>query len=415
MLVTGYDIIFFWVARMMMAGLHFMKKVPFRVVYLHTLVTDEKGDKMSKVKGNTIDPLDVVEKHGADSLRFALAWLTTHASQGKNIKFAMHNVEDARRFANKIWNAARFVLLNLEGYDADQFADRTADGPDLAEFDLPERWMLSRVQRAAEAVNQALDEYRVADAAQAAYHFIWDELCDWYIEFAKARLANKQDANLWKVQGTLVTALETAMRILHPFMPFITEEIWQRLPKPAGAPQSIMITLYPMPDPRFADDATDASMALVQKVVTGIRSLRAEHKVPSVVKSKVILSVSDDYKKTILEGYKTLISEQARCAEVTVRRGGEAPAGPTAITVTGEVEVILLLEAVAAGAEEAERAKLTKERTRLEADRDFFARKLSNPQFVERAKPEVLEKDRARLAEAEAALTKLEAALARLG
>jgi valyl-tRNA synthetase len=385
------------------------------VVYLHTLVTDEKGEKMSKVKGNTIDPLDVVEKHGADSLRFALAWLTTHAAQGKNIKFAMHNVEDARRFANKIWNAARFVLLNLEGYDADQFADRTAEGPDLAEFDLPERWMLSRVQRAAEAVNQALDEYRVADAAQAAYHFIWDEICDWYIEFAKARLAKKEDANLWKVQGTLVTALETAMRILHPFMPFITEEIWQRLPKPAGAPQSIMITLYPMADPRFADDATDASMALVQKVVTGIRSLRAEHKVPSAVKSKVILSVADDYKKTILEGYHTLISEQARCSEVTVRRGGELPAGPSAITVTGEVEVALLLEAVAAGGQDAERAKLMKDRTRLESDRDFLARKLANPQFVERAKPEVLDKDRARLAEAEAALAKLEAALARLG
>ena len=270
LLVTGYDILFFWVARMMMAGLHFMKKVPFRTVYLHTIVTDEKGEKMSKVKGNTIDPLDVIEKHGADALRFALAWLTTHASQGKNIKFSMHNVEDARRFANKIWNAARFALMNLEGYDPDRFADRTADGPDGAEFDLPERWMLSRVQRAAEAVNTALDEYRIADAAQAVYHFIWDEVCDWYIEFAKGRLAQQATIpTCWKVQGTLVTALETAMRLLHPFMPFITEEIWQRLPKPAGAPQSIMITLYPMPDPRFVDDASDASMALVQKVVTG--------------------------------------------------------------------------------------------------------------------------------------------------
>ena len=271
LLVTGYDILFFWVARMMMAGLHFMKKVPFRTVYLHTIVTDEKGEKMSKVKGNTIDPLDVIEKHGADALRFALAWLTTHAAQGKNIKFSMHNVEDARRFANKIWNAARFALMNLEGYDPDRFADRTADGPDGAEFDLPERWMLSRVQRAAETVNTALDEYRIADAAQAVYHFIWDELCDWYIEFAKGRLASAtktDDPDLWKVQGTLVTALETAMRLLHPFMPFITEEIWQQLPKPGGAPQSIMITLYPMPDPRFVDDASDASMALVQKVVT---------------------------------------------------------------------------------------------------------------------------------------------------
>ena len=419
MLVTGYDIIFFWVARMMMAGLHFMKKVPFRVVYLHTLVTDEKGEKMSKVKGNTIDPLDVVEKHGADSLRFALAWLTTQAAQGKNIKFSMHNVEDARRFANKIWNAARFVLLNLEGYDPDQFADRTADGPDAAEFDLPERWMLSRVQRAAEQVNVCLDEYRVADAAQAVYHFIWDEICDWYIEFAKARLANKQDPDRWKAQGTLVTALETAMRLLHPFMPFLTEEIWQRLPKPAGAPQSIMITLYPMPDPRFADDATDASMALVQKVVTGLRALKKENDIPTAVRSAAILSVTDDYKKTILQGYKGLIAEQSRCGELTVRRGGEPPTGPAATSVAGEVELILLLEGKpeAGGAEgfAAEKARLAKERGKALSDRDFYARKLGNPQYLERAKPEVVDKDRARLSEAEAALSRLDAAIARLG
>ena len=193
----------------------------------------------------------------------------------------MHNVEDARRFANKIWNAARFVLMNVDGYDPDRYADRTAEGPYGAAFDLPERWILSRVQRASEAVNTALDEYRVADAAQAVYHFIWDEICDWYIEFAKGRLANRADPDRWKTQGTLVTALETAMRLLHPFMPFLTEEIWQRLPKPAGAPQSIMITLYPIPDPRFADDASDASMALVQRVVTAVRGLRADNNVPS--------------------------------------------------------------------------------------------------------------------------------------
>ena len=418
--MTGYDILFFWVARMMMAGLHFMNKVPFRTVYLHTIVTDEKGEKMSKVKGNTIDPLDVIEKHGADALRFALAWLTTHASQGKNIKFSMHNVEDARRFANKIWNAARFALMNLEGYDPERFADRTADGPDGAEFDLPERWMLSQVQRAAESVNTALDEYRIADAAQAVYHFIWDELCDWYIEFAKGRLASgkaSDDPDLWKVQGTLVTALETAMRMLHPFMPFITEEIWQRLPKPGGSPQSIMITLYPMADPRFADDASDASMALVQKVVTGIRALRAEHNIASIVRSRIILTVADDYKKTILEGYKGLVAEQGRCAEITVRRGGETPDGPVATTVAGEVEVTLMLDLPGGAPGEAaaaEKSKLQKERTKLVSDRDFYAKKLGNPQFVERAKPEAIEKDRARLAEVEAALARLDAALARL-
>jgi valyl-tRNA synthetase len=416
LLVTGYDILFFWVARMMMAGLHFMKKVPFRTVYLHTIVTDEKGEKMSKVKGNTIDPLDVIEKHGADALRFALAWLTTHAAQGKNIKFSLHNVEDARRFANKIWNAARFALMNLDGYDANRFADRTADGPDGADLDLPERWMLSRVQRATETVNTALDEYRVADAAQAVYHFIWDEICDWYIELAKGRLGKREDPNRWKVQGVLVTALETAMRLLHPFMPFITEEIWQQLPKPAGAPQSVMITLYPIPDVRFVDDASDGSMALVQKVITTVRSLRTERGIPSAVRSRVLLTVADDYKKTILEGYKALIAEQARCSEVIVRRGGEAPAGPVATGVAGEVEVALVLEAAASGADGAavERAKLEKERAKVQSDLQHYRKKIEDPQYQARAKPEVIEKDRARVAEAEAALGRIEAALARL-
>ncbi|MEO5768017.1 MAG: valine--tRNA ligase, partial [Polyangia bacterium] len=322
---TGYDILFFWVARMMMAGLHFMKKVPFRTVYLHTMVTDEKGDKMSKVKGNTIDPLVVIDKYGADALRFALAWLATHASQGKNIKFSMNNVEDARRFATKIWNASRFALMNLEGFDAERFADRVADGPDRAELDLPERWILSRVQRAIEAVDEALEDYRISDAAQAAYHFVWNELCDWYIELAKAALAREgaADSELrWKVQGALVTALEAAMRLLHPFMPFLTEEIWQQLPKSSGAPQSIMITLYPVKDLRFIDDASEASMALVQKVIVALRTIRAEKNIAQTARLTAILTVGDDYKKTILEGYREIVAEQGRCAAVRVRRAG---------------------------------------------------------------------------------------------
>ncbi len=410
---TGYDILFFWVARMMMAGLHFMGKVPFRTVYLHTMVTDEKGEKMSKVKGNTIDPVDVVQRHGADPLRFALAWLTTQAAQGKNIKFSMGNVEDARRFANKIWNATRFVLMNLADYNPDQFADRTAEGPDSAEFDLPERWILSRVQRATEEVNNALDDFKIAEAAQAVYHFIWDEICDWYIELAKARLQDPaRAADRWKIQGTLVTALETAMRLLHPFMPFLTEELWQQLPKAQGAPQSIMITLYPIPDPRYMDDASEASMALAQRVVTTIRSLRNEKNVPSAQRPRAVLNVSDDYKKTILEGYRGLVAEQAKLGELVVRRTGEAPTGNTVTGMAGDIEVILVLEAPADSS--AERAKLEKERTKLTADREYLAKKLANPQYQEKAPAAVLEKDRARLAEIESALTRLQTALDRL-
>src|ERR671927_510338 len=215
--------------------------------------------------------------------------------------------------------------MNLDGYDAERYADRMGDGPDGAELDLPERWILSRVQRATEAGNNALDEYRISDAAQAAYHFIWDEVCDWYIELAKARLGKEQGGEeRWKVQGALVTALETAMRLLHPFMPFITEEIWQQLPKPSGTPQSIMITLYPVRDVRFHDDASEASMALVQKI----------------------------------------IAEQARCGEVRVRRSGASFSGEfvlnkTAMAMGGDVEVMVPLEGLVDP--NAEREKLLKD------------------------------------------------------
>jgi valyl-tRNA synthetase len=417
---TGYDILFFWVARMMMAGLHFMKKVPFRTVYLHTMVTDEKGDKMSKVKGNTIDPLVVIDKYGADALRFALAWLATHAAQGRNIKFSMNNVEDARRFATKIWNASRFALMNLQGFDAERFADRVADGPDRADLDLPERWILSRVQRAIEAVDEALEDYRISDAAQAAYHFVWNELCDWYIELAKAALAREgADVELrWKVQGALVTALEAAMRLLHPFMPFLTEEIWQHLPKSSGAPQSIMITLYPVRDLRFIDDASEGSMALVQRVIVALRTLRAEKNIAPAARVTVILTVGDDYKKTILEGYREIVAEQGRCSAVRVRRSGSTTVvpqllGPVATALAGDIEVVVPLEGLVDPA--AERAKLAKDREKVLSDRDWLSRKLANPKFVANAKAEAVEKDRAKLLELDAALVQLEGAIVRLG
>ena len=416
---TGYDILFFWVARMLMAGLHFMKKVPFRTVYLHTLVTDEHGDKMSKVKGNTIDPLDVIEQHGADALRFALAWLTTSAAQGKNIKFSVSNVDDARRFANKIWNATRFALMNLEGYDADRFADWIADGPDRAELDLPERWILSRVQRVSEEVDAALEEYRIADAAQAAYHFIWGELCDWYIELAKAgfQRAGVDVEARSKIQGALVTVLDTAMRLLHPFMPFITEEIWQQLPKPSGTPQSIMITLYPVRDVRFHDDASEASMALVQKIIVAVRSIRTERNIPTSARLTVLLAVNDDYKKTILEGYKNLIAEQARCGEVRVRRSGASFSGEfvlskTAMAMAGDVEVMVPLEGLVDP--KAEMAKLQKDKLKADSDIAYLKRKLADPNYLSRAPAEVVDKNKAKLAELEAALAKLVVAVDRL-
>jgi valyl-tRNA synthetase len=340
--------------------------------------------------------------------------MTNQAAQGKNMKFSLAKVEDARRFANKIWNATRFVLMNLTDYDANQFSDRTANGPDSVEFELPERWILSRIQRTSEAVNSALEDFKIAEAAQLVYHFIWNDICDWYIELAKARLQNPDRVfDRWKIQGTLVTALEAAMRLLHPFMPFLTEELWQQLPKAQGSPQSIMITLYPIPDPRYVDDASESSMALTQNVVTTIRMLRNEKNIPSIQRPCVILNVTDDYKKTILDGYRQLVIEQAKLGELVVRRTGEAPEGACVTGLAGDVEVILMLQAPADAS--AERAKLEKERAKLVKERDYLAKKLENPQFRERAPAAVLEKDRARLAELESALARLDATLGRLG
>jgi valyl-tRNA synthetase len=269
---------------------------------------------------------------------------------------------------------------------------------------------LSRVQRTSEEINRALEDFRIAEAAQGLYHFIWNDICDWYIELAKTRLQDpSKAAERWKIQGTLATAMDAAMRLLHPFMPFLTEELWQQLPKPQGAPQSIMITLYPIPDPRYVDDASESSMALVQKVVSTIRMLRTEKGVPSIQRPRVILNVADDYKKTILDGYRRLVLEQAKLGDLVVRRTGEAWPGTVDTGLAGDVEVILELQAPADSG--AERAKLEKERAKLDKDREHLAKKLANPQFLERAPAAVLEKDRSRLAEIEAALARLDATL----
>jgi valyl-tRNA synthetase len=309
--------------------------------------------------------------------------------------------------------------MNLEGYDADRFADMIAEGPDRAEFDLPERWILSRVQRVSEEVDTALEEYRIADAAQAAYHFIWGELCDWYIELAKAgfqRAGTDVEARS-KIQGTLVTVLDTAMRLLHPFMPFLTEEIWQQLPKSSGTPQSIMITLYPVRDVRFHDDASEASMALVQKIIVAIRSIRTERNIPNAARLTALLAINDDYKKTILEGYKTLIAEQAKCGDVRVRRSGASFSGEfvlnkMAIAMAGDVEVMVPIEGLVDN--KVELGKLLKDKIKLESDIAYVEKKLVDPNYTSRAPAVVVEKDKAKLAEWKTALAKLLEAIERL-
>ncbi len=273
-LVTAYDILFFWVARMAMLGIKFMGDVPFRHVYIHALLRDAEGVKMSKSKGNVADPVALMDKYGTDALRFTLAAL---AAQGREIRMSEERVEGYRNFANKVWNAARLVLANLDGYD-----------PKLARRGRPsvaDRWIRSRLAGTTAAVRKALDGYRFNDAASAVYQFLWHEFCDWYLEVAKRSLYQSEDPVARAVtQRTLVETLETTLRLLHPFMPFLSEEIWQRLPH-EGA--SIMIAPFPKAGRKWRDPAAEAEMQSVIDVVSAIRTIRSESRIAPAVELRV--------------------------------------------------------------------------------------------------------------------------------
>ncbi|MDB4969824.1 MAG: Valyl-tRNA synthetase [Myxococcales bacterium] len=440
---TGYDILFFWVARMMMMGLHFMKKVPFRTVYLHAIVVDEHGDKMSKVKGNVIDPLDVVygatkeqllakareqlsppsalaniEKSfpdgipaaGADALRFTLASL---AAQGRNIRLSLQRVEGYRHFANKLWNAARFAMMNLQGFDADRFGDALREGVDTAALTLADRWILSRLQRTSAEVDDALEAFRFNDAAQAIYHFVWDEFCSGYMELVKPILyddSNEVMAQKRKraAQGCLAMSLETSCRLLHPFMPFITEEIWQQLPKATGTPGSIMITMYPVSDSSLLDEAAEAQMGLIQDVTGAVRNLRAEYNITG----KVDVTVqANEAARAMLSGYESLITSQIKIGELKMMPEGTPPPG-TVMNVVGDVQVYVHI----AGSIDvpAEQQRIEKDIKKAEKERAGVFGRLNNPSFKDRAPADVVEKTERDLAGLDERLVKLADSLQRL-
>jgi valyl-tRNA synthetase len=442
-LVTGPDIIFFWVARMMMMGLHFMGKVPFRAVYLTAIVTDENGEKMSKTKGNVIDPLDVVhgatldhllkradaenapeaaQKNirkyfakgipamGADALRFALARLNT---SGRYIRLSIERVEGSRNFINKLWNASRFALMNLDGYEPERFeaqlrapagAAAGTSGPARAALGMPERWILSRLQAVAGDVDAALESFRFSDAANAIYHFVWDELCDWYIELAKPHLHQgpelDQDpvkaARRHVVQGVLATALETTMRLLHPFAPYVTEEIWQKLPKPPQLPGSLMITVFPRRDEAWVDPAAEAEMQLVQGVSVTCRMLRATYGVPPSQHVSVELRAAGDATRELVEKHLPLIERSAKIT-ATVAAGGGAVAGAAKALVGADVEVVMPLGGLIDVA--AEQARIGKDIAKVEKEIAGLEKKLGNADFLARAPEDVVEEQRQRLAE----------------
>jgi valyl-tRNA synthetase len=395
-LVTGFDILFFWVARMAMLGLHFMKDEPFRDVYIHALVRDAEGQKMSKSKGNVVDPLAIMTKYGTDAFRFTLVAL---AAQGRDIRISDERVEGYRNFANKLWNASRLVLSNLDGYDP---------RGDSAPAGLPGRWLQSRLQATITTVREALDGYRYNDAAGTLYQFLWNDFCDWYLEIAKTALYRAgEPAERQRVQHTLVTVLETTLRLLHPFMPFITEDIWQRLPHVG---ESVMVAPYPRATAALVSPDAERAMSLLMQTVTAVRNIRGEMRIsPAQTLTVTVKAGASD--EPLLREYTPLLETLAR-ARVTLDPNATRPRA-SALGVAGQSEIYVELAGLVDLA--AERQRLDKEIKRTAEVIAFTSGKLARPDFTERAPAEVVEKERDKLAEHQALHDKLVASLSWIG
>jgi valyl-tRNA synthetase len=499
-LVTGFDIIFFWVARMVMMTLHFTGKVPFREVYVHGLIRDAEGQKMSKSKGNVLDPLDLIDgvgvedlvtkrttglidpqqaeaigertrkefpngipAFGTDALRFTFASL---ASPGRDIKFDLSRCDGYRNFCNKLWNATRFVLMNCEGRDtglhpspppltqmergADPSLPPWGDGLGMGdtapvEMSFIDKWMVSRLQRAESDARQALREYRFDNLARTVYELIWDEYCDWYVELAKVQMANGDEAQQRATRRTLTRVLEAILRLAHPVIPFITEELWQRVAPLAGkippipplekggtrrdlkeaseegisqkreesgdlgkvgeGDFSIMLQPYPEPQPEKLDEAAEREVDTLKRIVTACRTLRSEMNVaPS---QKVPLLAQGDGAQ--LAAFAPYLVALARLSEVLIEK--ELPADDAPVSLVGDFKLMLRIEIDIA----AERARLKKEKERLEAETNKCEAKLANPNFVERAPPLIVAQERARLTKFMSLLDQIEQQLAKLG
>ncbi|MBE7218237.1 MAG: valine--tRNA ligase, partial [Caulobacteraceae bacterium] len=395
-LVTGFDIIFFWVARMMMMGLHFMDDVPFRRVVMHGLVRDEKGAKMSKSKGNVIDPLEIVDALGADALRFSLAIL----SGTRDIKLSKSRIEGYRNFGTKLWNAARFCQMNG--------CARVA-GFDPAGVEQPvNRWLRGEVVKAAAEVTAALDAAKFDEAAQALYRFIWNVLCDWYLEFAKSLLNGEDVAARDETRATAAWALDQALKLLHPVSPFITEELWAQTA--GAAPRDSLLITAPWPDlpAAWVDAEADGALALAIRAVEEGRSLRSELNVPPSAKPPLVVVEAEPRARAALEANAGLIASTLRVSEL---RFGPAPQGSVPFVIEGAALALPVADVIDVAAE---RARLGKEVGALEGEAQRNEKKLANADFVARAKPEVVEETRARLAEVHASRERLQAALRRL-
>ncbi len=378
-LVTGFDILFFWVARMMMMGLKFMGDVPFRDVYIHALVRDAEGQKMSKSRGNVIDPLLVIEKFGTDAFRFTLA---AFAAQGRDVRLSEERLAGYRNFANKIWNASRFTLSNLQGYDPHRPAGKVE--PTLAD-----RWILSRANQAISQVRQGLDSYKFNEAASAVYQFLWHEFCDWYIELIKPVLYQDEDpAQKWVAQNTLARVLDTSLRLLHPFMPFITEEIWQALPGNQG---SIMVAEFPRVQEGELQPEAEADMGLIMGVIGAIRNLRSELNVPPSKQVEAVLHSKNPEALKAVEQNRIYVASLARAEKMTFQTGGQKPKA-SATAVAGDLEIYVPLKGLINLDDEEKR--IQKEIAKIAEEFSRINLKLHNEEFLRKARAEAVDKEK---------------------
>ena len=397
-LVTGYDIIFFWVARMMMMGIHFMGEVPFREVHIHGLVRDEFGQKMSKSKGNIMDPLDVIDRYGCDALRFTLAALAVPA--GRDIKLAESRVEGYRNFTTKIWNAARYCEMN--GATLDPTFDPAACTLRV------NRWIVGKVMQTAGKLRAALDSYRLNEAASVLYHFTWDEFCDWYIEFTKPILTGADQAAAAETRAAMGWAMGRLLHLLHPLMPFVSEELWAQL---SGDPDALLIRAdFPEPDAALIDAEADAEVDWVIRLISEVRTVRAEVNVPAKAMVKLLLRSASETTLARVAAQDETIRRLARLESIAPL-DGEVPQGAVQ-TVIDEATAVLPLAGVIDIAQE--QIRLRKEIEKVRGDIAKVDKKLANEQFLSKAPTEVVEKQKDQRAEAVLVRDKLAAALDRL-
>jgi len=389
-LVTARDIIFLWVSRMVMEGLQFAGRTPFHDVIVTGTIFDKHGQRMSKTKGNGVDPLDVFDKYGVDATRLALASIGSTDTRWNDTQ-----VESYRNFANKIWNAARFCLMNSEGAQVNSNALQNMSVVPLA---LPDRWILSRLNRTTRDVHAALEKYNFHEAVQTLYHFFWDDFCDWYIELTKADVTAEIASPVRDNARTrLISVLEQALRLLHPFMPYITEELWQRLPgsgeqllhsayRNAGAEPTIMLAAYPQSDEHIIDESVEREMATIIDLISRVRSIRAEMNIKPSERVRVAVSAHDEQLRAVFAASEDQIKRLARVSDFSVDEKLSVPRASARAVLAGGAEVAVPLEGLIDFAQE--RTRLEREKTKLQAEAEKIEAQLANPNFASRAPAE---------------------------